>query len=665
MEKEKVKGIANWPMPQCIKDIQKFLGLANYYRRFIKDFAKIAKPLHQLVRKDEKWKWGEEQEEAFTKLKKIFIIEPVLAAPDLDKKMRVEADTSNYAMGGVLLAKGEDRKWRPVAFILKSLNDTERNYKIHDKEMLAVVRYLEVWRHFLEETRTKFEIWTDHKNLEYFMTNQKLNRRQARWTLFLSRFDFTLKHVPGTKMGKADGLSRRPDWRRGVERDNKDRTLVKAEWLRKAGTEEVLIKGVDLLKKVRESKANNDEVIKAVEEMKQAGVKMLRDEEWREEDRLMLKERNVYVPKDEELRTEIIWLHHDTPVGGHGGQWKTVELVTRNFWWPGVTKEVKRYVEGCDSCQRNKNQVAAPAGKLMPNEAPEKPWMHITVDFITKLPLAQGYDAILVVCNRLTKMAHFIPTTDKTSVEGLVRLFRDHVWKLHRLPESIISDRGAQFAANLMKELNQILGIETRLSTTFHPQTDGQTEQTNQELEQYLRMFIDHRQKQWPEWLGTAEFAYNNKVNTSTKVSPFRANSGRDPRIGFGMRKQGKLKGAKKFAERMKRIQKEAQTALKKAQEEMKKQADRKKGKAEEYQERDLVLLSMKDLKWQMKGRRMEKLTERFVGPYKVKRVISTNTVELELPKTVKIHPVVNCYRIAGELDDLRRRIILFLFLFS
>ena len=181
------------------------------------------------------------------------------------------------------------------------------------------------------------------------------------------------------------------------------------------------------------------------------------------------------------------------------------------------------------------------------------------------------------------KMAYFIPTTEKTSAEGLARLFRDHVWKLHGLPESIILDRGAQFVVNLMKELNQMLGIETKLSTAFYPQMDGQTEQTNQELEQYLRMFIDHRQEQWPEWLGTAEFAYNNKVNTSTKVSPFRANNRRDLRIGFKMRKQGKLEGAKMFAERMKRIQEEAQVALRKAQEEMKKQADRKRGEVEEY----------------------------------------------------------------------------------
>jgi len=171
-------------------------------------------------------------------------------------------------------------------------------------------------------------------------------------------------------------------------------------------------------------------------------------------------------------------------------------------------------VEGCDSCQRNKNHTEQPAGKLMPNSIPEKPWMHISADFITKLPLAQEYNVILVVVDRLTKMVYFIPTTEKTSVEGLARLFRDNVWKLHGLLESIISDRGPQFAAGLMRELNRILGIKSKLSTAFHPQTDGQTERVNQELEQYLRMFIDHRQEQWPDWLEMAEFAYNNKMHS-------------------------------------------------------------------------------------------------------------------------------------------------------
>ena len=160
----------------------------------------------------------------------------------------------------------------------------------------------------------------------------------------------------------------------------------------------------------------------------------------------------------------------------------------------------------------------------MLNAIPEKPWSHISADFITKLPLAQGYDAILVVCNRFSKMAHFIATTEKTSAEGLAKLFQDQVWRLHGLLESIISDRGVQFAVGIIKELNNLLGIQTKLSTAYHPQMDGQTERINQELEQYLRVFIDHRQEQWPDWLGTAEFAYNNKIHAATKNSLFKVN---------------------------------------------------------------------------------------------------------------------------------------------
>ena len=236
--------------------------------------------------------------------------------------------------------------------------------------------------------------------------------------------------------------------------------------------------------------------------------------------------------------------------------------------------------------------------------------MHISADFITKLPLAQGYNSILVVVDRLTKMVYFVPTIEKTSVEGLARLFKDNVWKLHGLPESIISNRGPQFVAGLMRELNKMLGIKSKLLTVFHPQTDGQTERINQELEQYLRMFINHRQEQWPEWLETAVFSYNNKMHSSMQMSPFKANYGQDPRMGFKGRKKGKYEGAERFVMEMKEIQEEVKAALGKAQEEIKKYADRKRAEVDDYQLRDLVLLSAKDLKYQMVRRRTEKLME-------------------------------------------------------
>jgi len=286
---------------------------------------------------------------------------------------------------------------------------------------------------------------------------------------------------------------------------------------------EQLIEGPEkeIVKKIKEARNKDEEVIKAIKEMKKAGVKMLRNEEWQIEEGLVLKEGRVYVPKDEKLRVEIIRLHHDTPIAGHGGQWKMVELITRNYWWPGVMKEVKQYVEGCDQCQKIKNRTEIPAGKLRPNQVPERPWQHISVDFITKLPVSKGHDSILVVCDRFSKMSHFVATTEKTMAEGLARLFRDNVWKLHRLPESVILDRGPQFAVGLMRELNKMLGIETKLSIAYHLKTDGQTERMNQKLEQYLRIYVNHRQNNWSEWLVTAEFTFNNKVHTATKMSLF------------------------------------------------------------------------------------------------------------------------------------------------
>jgi len=197
-----------------------------------------------------------------------------------------------------------------------------------------------------------------------------------------------------------------------------------------------------------------------------------------------------------------------------------------------------------------------------------------------------------------------------------------------------------------MREVNNLLGIQTKLSMAYHSQIDRQTKRINQKLEQYLRVFIDHRQEQWPDWLGMAEFAYNNKIHAVTKNSLFKVNYRQDLRIGFEGRKKEKYKMAGKFMEKMRKIQEKAKVALEKAQEEMKKFTDKKRGKEEEYRVGDLVLLSTKDLKWQMKGRRLEKLTERFVGPYKIKGIVSSNTIELELPKTIKIHPVVNVSRV-------------------
>jgi len=245
-------------------------------------------------------------------------------------------------------------------------------------------------------------------------------------------------------------------------------------------------------------------------------------------------------------------------------------------------RDIERYVEGCDLCQRMKNRTEKMAGKLKLSEVPEKLWTHLIVDFITKLPVVAGKDAILVVCNQLSKMTYFVATIEGTSAEGLARLFRDNVWKLHELPESVVSDRGPQFAMELIKELNRMLGIEMRLSTAFYSQMDGQTKQMNQELEQYLWFFVDHKQKDWPEWLALAEFAVNNKVYTTIKILSFITNYGREMRMGGDIRKRRKVEKVMEFVERMKKVYEEAGATLKKVQEDMKRQADRRRKETED-----------------------------------------------------------------------------------
>ena len=204
-----------------------------------------------------------------------------------------------------------------------------------------------------------------------------------------------------------------------------------------------------------------------------------------------------------------------------------------------------------------------------------------------------------------------------------------------------------------MKELNKMLGIETKLSTAYHPETDRQTERTNQELEQYLRMYVNHRQNNWAEWLATAEFAFNNKVHTATKMSPFQANYRRELGMGFDIRKKRKNEKTEEFAREMKERHKKARAALVRSQEEMKRQADRSRKEAEEYRVGDKVLISTKDFSMELMKRVMKKLMEKFIGPYVVKKIVSENAVELELPASLRIHPVVNVRRIVKYREQI------------
>ena len=637
MDPVKVAGVAQWPVPRNVTEVQSFLGFCNFYRRFIDHFSEMATPLNSLTRKSTPWIWGEQEAQAFADLKDAITSEPVLIFPDDSRQFRVKADCSGRASGAELSQIGSDNVWRPVAFMSKSLSETERNYEIHDKEMLAIIRALKEWRHYLEGAAKQFIVLTDHKNLEYFRTAQKLNRRQARWSIFLQQFDFDLQHRPGKQMGIPDALSRRSDHGDGAE-DNENMVLLKPEYFRIRANERghLYIAGEEkeILRRIRNASDLDEQVAKAAANLKRSKVDTVRGDEWALESNLILHRGKVYVPKDKDLRRDIVQLHHDLPHAGHSGRWKTLEQVARNYWWPGMSRYIGQYTKTCDHCNRTKVYPAKPPGRLLPNAIPSRRWGTVTVDYIPGLPECKGWDSIFVAVDRKTKRICIAPTTVEVTAPGTARLFRDNVWRHHGLADEIISDRGVHFVAEFMRELNRLLGIKTSASTAYHPESDGQTERVNQEVEQYLRLFVNYRQNDWVDWLPAAEFAINNRVHASTRLTPFFADTGRHPRTGVEPQLASQVQEVNDLVTTMKEVDAECEAALVQAAEDMARFYDAHHGPTPEYAVGDLVWLSSKNVKT---TRPMAKLSDKWLGPFPVLAKVNANAYRLQLPSDWKI----------------------------
>jgi transposase InsO family protein len=650
MDPVKIEGVREWPKPNKVRELQSFLGFINFYRRFIEDFSKVARPLHDLTRKDSEWKWEDIHQKAFEDLKHRITSAPILVQPDVSKPFKLETDASDFATGAVLSQLCEDEKWRPVGFLSKSLSEAERNYQVYDKELLSVIRALEEWRHLLEGAAHQVEIYNDHRNLTYFMNAQNLNRRQARWSLYLSRFNFLMHHRPGKSSGKPDALSRRVDHQQD-EPDNLGQTLLTPEFfaVQAAGGVALSMEGEEFVDRIRNCKNQDEAVVKAFRSLKSTSG-LVKNEEWHEENGLITYNGRLYVPQDKKLRHDIVHTHHDTAMAGHPGRWKTQELVLRNYWWPGISRFISHYVKSCDKCNRAKIYPSAPVGRLAPNSIPDRCWQVVTTDLITGLPESHGFDAIWVTVDRLSKRIHVAPTTGEVDSLGIARLFRDHVWRNHGLPDQIISDRGSQFVSGFTRELNRLLGIKTSLSTAFHPETDGQTERVNSEIEQYLRIFINQRQDDWAEWIPLAEFAYNNRVHASTRHTPFELDSGQHPRMGIEPGLSTKREATEVFTNRIKKATEEARSALQQAAEDMARFHNAHRGKKVTFKVGEKVWLDSRNIKTK---RPSKKLDDRWFGPFLIDEVISDNAYKLKLtPAFSRIHPVFNVTLLRKYVPD-------------
>src|SRR5882762_3718837 len=361
--------------------------------------------------------------------------------------------------------------------------------------------------------------------------------------------------------------------------------MLKPEWFRRM---EVGIEGRDIefVDQINEAMLKRKMVDRVVEKAIAGNEK-----EWEQLTPLceIKWQERLYVPRDKRLREDIIRAHHDSIAAGHPGRYKTQELITQNYWWPYIQSNVRKYTDGCIRCQETKIQKGKIHAPLHPNAIPNTPWEHISVDLIGPLPESSRYNTIMVIIDRFSKYIIALLTNMELSAFGAARIYRDHVWTKFGLPRKTISDRGPQFAAQFMRDLYTMTGVESNLSTAYHPQTDGQTECINQEVEQYLRISINERQTDWSDWLPSASFSYNNKTHLSTGYSPFYIKHGMHPYIGTNPRTEYTSQSAKDFIDEIKKVRQEAKSSLKQAAETMKKFYNCKKSNSCKYSIGDKV----------------------------------------------------------------------------
>src|SRR6201995_4671104 len=505
MDAAKLAGIKQWPEPTTVKQVRSFLGFANFYRKFIGHYSEIAKPINALTQKDKPFIWTKECQQAFELLREKFLEEPVLKMIDPTKQYVLETDASKWAIGAVLKQLGEDGELHPCSYISKTLTPAERNYQIYDRELLAVKEACETWKYVLLGSPHPIIIHCDHKNLGFYKKENKVTPRQARWLYFLQEFDLLWEYVPGSKLIQADALSRRPDHvQDDTDNNNKFYVLIPPERI----ISRLLQQTNDRINQIRNLHIRStftdlaDEIAKGtkedlfakkINEHLKKGTTPIRSKpkDWVEDNGVYQYQHKIYVPEISSLRNDIIKLYHDTPHAGHPGRFKTTELIKREYWWPGMNTTIKNWVEGCTTCQQMKVNTHPTRPGLLPIKSnATRPFQQVTCDFITDLPLSNGYDSIMVMVDHgLTKGVIYTPCTKKIDALATAQIFIDQVWRRFGLPDIIISNRGPQFASKVFQEMCQLLKVDHRMSTAFHPQTDGETERVNQELETYLRIF--------------------------------------------------------------------------------------------------------------------------------------------------------------------------------
>lgn len=623
MEQAKVNAVKDWPTPKDVSEVRSFLGLAGYYRRFVRRFAHIAAPLTNLLEKGAPFEWKLQQQGAFDSLKEALTTAPILQPYDPDLPCTVDIDASDFAIGAVL-QQDFGRGLQPVAYESRKLKRAERNYSARDREQLAIVHATKVWRHYL--LGKPVTIRTDHRPLLHDLHLENMKSRHHRWEEQLQLFDIQLQYKQGRQHTVPDALSRRPDLKSASEDTREIATISSIVPDLTRGTE-------------WKEATHQDAYFRMVIDRIEAGDVQYQD--YNLVDGLLYFKKRVYVPNDAKLRTRILQEGHDIPISGHLGREKTLERISRTWFWVGLDRDVRAFVRSCELCQRNKARNTAPLGLLQPIPLPTARWEQVTMDLITCLPQTpRNHTAVAVFVDRLSKQLHLAAVRSDIDAPTLAHVFFDTVFRHHGLPRVIISDRDPRFTGSFWQALFKLLDTRLSMSTAFHPQTDGQTERANRTLEDMLRAFVAVHHNDWDEYLTPLEFAYNDSSQASTGHSPFFLNAGQHPITPATLHRPINTNNptTEEFIQRLTSALQEARQRLLTAQNRQKQYADNHR-QHKTFREGDLVLLSNANLPLAT-STQVRKLAPRWIGPFRISTVISDVAYHLELPPHIRIHPV-------------------------
>jgi hypothetical protein len=517
----KVVAMQQRPVIQTPRDIQSWLGSCVWFADFIPDYANITACLTELLKKDTKWKWGEEQEEAVSILIFLITTAPVLRYFDHTRETVVYTDASKWAVGGWLGQKYDDGV-HPVIFWSRKLKQAERNYPTHDKELLALVKFCSKHAYLLRGVQ--FTANTDHKALVYLQTQEHLNERQTRWVMLLQEFKFTLQYWPGSQNNVADFLSRNALVAPLCDNCQTPLKIFAARTTQSFYTRiRAALEDDTLAKKIR-GWISNKKLLSGSDLLESANYTL-------ENDLIFYAATRLYVPDSNNLRVELLSRYHDHPCEGHQGVRRSLEKLQKRYFWPGIQADVSKYVRSCDTCQRFRDSTKSRSGYLHPLPVPADRFTEIAMDFMS-LPISlSGYDCALVVVDRLTKLVRLIPCLSTITAEGCAEiLYKQWFCTGKGFPSHIVSDRDPLFASSVWAEFCRLAGISVDMATARHQQTDGQAENCVKISKRILRKYVSFNQDDWDQQLPMVEYAMNSAVSRSTGFTPFFLAYGYEPR---------------------------------------------------------------------------------------------------------------------------------------